>query len=197
MRARTTALALAVGAALALGACGDDEDEEDLPAAVPATTPAQTSTAATGGTPAGGGGGTKTTSAEAGKVAISTDLSSKPEIPKLSGKEPTKLVAEDIVKGTGRAAKSGDNIVVHYTGVLYENGEQFDASWDAGRPFNFTLGQGNVIPGWDQGIEGMKVGSRRILVIPSDLAYGEQGQGSIPPNATLVFVVDLLNATPA
>lgn len=191
MSLRATALALAAGAALALGACGDDDDEGDLPAAVPATTPAATSTATT----TTGGGGTKKTSAAAGSVEISTDLSGKPEIPKLSGKAPTKLVAEDIVKGTGRAAKSGDTIVVHYTGVLFDTGEQFDASWDAGQPFNFALGQGSVIPGWDQGLEGMKVGGRRILVIPSDLAYGAQGQGSIPPDATLVFVVDMLNAT--
>ena len=193
MRVRAAALALAVGAALALGACGDDDEDTDLPAAVPATTPAETTSTAT----TAGGGGTKTTSAQAGKVAISTDLSSKPEVPRLSGKEPTKLVSEDIVKGTGRAAKAGDNIVVHYVGVLYKDGEQFDASWDSGSPFNFTLGQGMVIPGWDQGLEGMKVGGRRILVIPSDLAYGDQGQGSIPPGATLVFVVDMLNATPA
>lgn len=194
MRGRTTALALAAATALALGGCGDDKEKTDLPAAVPATTPAQTSTATTA---TGGGEATKTTSAAAGKVAISTDLSSKPEIPKLSGKESTKLVAEDIVKGSGRAAKAGDNVVVHYVGVLYDTGEQFDASWDSGRPFNFALGQGNVIPGWDKGLEGMKVGGRRILVIPSDLAYGDQGQGPIPPGATLVFVVDMLNATPA
>ncbi len=103
----------------------------------------------------------------------------------------------DVVDGKGRAAKAGDNLVVHYVGVLYKTGKQFDASWDGGRPFPFTLGQGAVIPGWDQGLQGMKVGGRRLLIIPPDLAYGAQGQGSIGPNETLVFVVDLLNDTPA
>ncbi|MGH2943414.1 MAG: FKBP-type peptidyl-prolyl cis-trans isomerase [Solirubrobacteraceae bacterium] len=124
-------------------------------------------------------------------------MSSKPEIPKPSGKPPTKLVTKDIVVGKGRAAQAGDNVVVHYVGVLHRTGEQFDASWDAGSPFAFALGQGNVIAGWDQGVEGMKIGGRRLLTIPPDLAYGEQGQGSIGPNETLVFVVDLLNVTPA
>ena len=130
-------------------------------------------------------------------IKISTDLSSKPAIPKPSGKAPTALVAEDVVTGTGAGSKAGDQIVVNYVGVLYSSGEQFDASWDSGRPYPFVLGQGAVIPGWDQGLEGMKVGGRRLLVIPPDLAYGETGQNSIPPNATLIFVVDLLNSTPA
>ncbi len=182
MRAR--ALALLAAAAVGLGACGDDEDDTDLPAAVPAN-PTQTDTATT---PAGG------TSA-ATRHGISTDLSSKPEIPKPSGEPPTKLVTKDVVKGTGATAKAGDTVAVHYVGVLHETGEQFDASWDSGRPFSFVLGQGNVIPGWDEGVAGMQVGGRRLLVIPPDLAYGEQGQGSIGPNETLVFVVDLLNVT--
>lgn len=188
MRART--IALLAAAAVGLGACGDDEDDADLPAAIPAT-PAQTETAtATTGT------GTTATGTGGKTLKISKDLSSKPAIPKPTGKEPTKLITEDIVVGDGRAAKAGDNVVVHYVGVLFSDGEQFDASWDNGQPFPFVLGQGNVIPGWDQGVEGMKVGGRRTLIIPPDLAYGEQGQGSIPPDATLVFVVDLLNVTP-
>ncbi len=182
MRARS--IALLAAAALVVGACGDSEDETDLPAAVPAT-PAQTDTATT---PARGTGA-------ATRLGISTDVSSKPEIPEPSGKPPTKLVTKDIVKGKGAAANAGDNLVVHYVGALFSNAEQFDASWGR-EPFTFTLGQGNVIPGWDEGIEGMKVGGRRLLIIPPDLAYGEAGQGSIGPNETLVFVVDLLNVTP-
>jgi peptidylprolyl isomerase len=186
---RARAIALLATAAIGLGACGDEET--DLPAAVPATptetTPAETTTSAdTGGTPAAGGK----------KSGISTDLSSKPEIPKQSGKEPTKLVTKDIVVGKGAAAKAGDNVVVHYVGVLFKDGEQFDASWDSGQPFPFVLGTGAVIQGWDQGVAGMKVGGRRLLTIPPDLAYGASGQGSIGPNATLVFAVDLLNVTP-
>jgi len=101
---------------------------------------------------------------------------------------------KDIVTGKGAAAKSGDQLSMHYLGALFD-GEQFEASWDADKPFDFELGAGNVIPGWDQGIEGMKAGGRRLLVIPPDLAYGEAGQGNIPPNATLMFVVDLLKRT--
>ena len=187
MRGRT--IALLAAAVIGVGACGDDDEETDLPAAVPAT-PTQTATTETATTTTGGGASGK-------KVAgISTDLSSKPEIPEPTGEEPTKLVSKDIVVGKGRAAKAGDNLVVQYVGVLFENGEQFDASWDGGQPFPFTLGQGDVIPGWDEGVEGMKVGGRRLLTIPPDLAYGEQGQGSIPPDATLVFVVDLVELTP-
>ena len=188
MRART--IALLATAAVGLGACGDDEDDTDLPAAIPAT-PTETATApatTTGTTTMATGTGGKT-------LKISRDLSSKPEIPEPTGKEPTKLVTEDVVVGDGAEAKSGDNVVVHYVGVLFENGEQFDASWDNGQPFPFVLGQGNVIPGWDQGVEGMKVGGRRLLTIPPDLAYGEAGQGSIGPNETLVFAVDLLNVS--
>jgi len=188
MRRRT--IALLGAAAVGLGACGDDEDDTDLPAAIPAT-PTETATV-----PATTGTATTATGTGGKTLKISKDLSSKPDIPKPTGKEPTKLVVEDIVEGDGRAAKSGDNVVVHYVGVLFSDGEQFDASWDNGQPFPFVLGQGNVIPGWDQGVEGMKVGGRRTLIIPSELAYGEAGQGSIPPDATLVFVVDLLNVTP-
>ena len=82
---------------------------------------------------------------------------------------------------------------VQYVGISFKNGRQFDASWDRGEPFAFQLGAGQVIPGWDQGVEGMKVGGRRQLVIPPDLAYGKQGSPpAIGPNETLVFVIDLL-----
>ncbi|MGZ5311288.1 MAG: FKBP-type peptidyl-prolyl cis-trans isomerase [Solirubrobacterales bacterium] len=104
------------------------------------------------------------------------------------------MVVEDIEEGDGAEAKSGDTVSVNYVGVLYENGEEFDASFDTGQPFEFQLGAGNVIPGWDQGVEGMKVGGRRQLIIPPELAYGAQGSPpDIPPNSTLVFVIDLLS----
>ncbi|MDP2712081.1 MAG: FKBP-type peptidyl-prolyl cis-trans isomerase [Solirubrobacteraceae bacterium] len=179
-------IALVAAAAVGVGACGDDEDDAPMESAIPAA-PATTPTTPTTGT--------STSSSASGSV--STDTSTKPEIPEPSGDPPTELEAEDIVAGEGRAVQAGDQLVVNYVGVLFETGEQFDASWDSGQTFPFTLGQGNVIPGWDQGLEGMKVGGRRQLTIPPDLAYGDQGQGSIPPGATLVFVVDLLNATPA
>jgi FKBP-type peptidyl-prolyl cis-trans isomerase FkpA len=109
--------------------------------------------------------------------------------------EASQLVVQDEVVGTGAAAKPGDTIKVNYTGKL-QNGTVFDTSLGKA-PFSFTLGAGQVIPGWDQGLVGMKVGGKRILIIPSAMAYGPTGYGPIPPNATLVFEVDLLGVTPA
>jgi peptidylprolyl isomerase len=121
------------------------------------------------------------------------DTDVKPAIDKPTGSPPDKLVKEDIVKGKGRAAKSGDTVSVQYVGVNFSNGQEFDASWDRGQPFSFPLGAGQVIPGWDKGVAGMKVGGRRQLTIPPELGYGAQGSPpAIPPNETLVFVVDLL-----
>jgi len=105
---------------------------------------------------------------------------------------PKSLVVKDLVVGTGDEAQAGDQVTVHYTGWLW-HGAKFDSSIDRGEPFQFTLGAGGVIKGWDQGIVGMKVGGTRKLIIPPDLAYGEAGSPpKIPPNATLVFEVELL-----
>jgi FKBP-type peptidyl-prolyl cis-trans isomerase len=130
------------------------------------------------------------------KVAPSSgerNINTKPKIPKQSGPAPKALKVEDLIEGKGAAAKSGDKISVRYVGVLYDNGKEFDSSWKRGKaPFQLTLGQGQVIQGWDQGLVGMKVGGRRRLTIPPDQAYGPQGQPpTIPANATLVFDVDL------
>jgi peptidylprolyl isomerase len=120
-------------------------------------------------------------------------LATKPTVTPPSGPPPTTLVKKDLIVGTGPEAKSGQMVTVNYVGVLYHGGKEFDSSWKRHEPFQFTLGQGAVIPGWDQGIPGMKVGGRRELIIPASLAYGSKGSGSsIPPNAPLVFVVDLL-----
>jgi peptidylprolyl isomerase len=157
-------LVLVLLAALALAGCGDSSEDE-------ATAPASTSTPTPEATPA----------------------PTKPEVEVPRGKAPERLVKKDLVVGTGPAAKAGESVSVHYVGVSYLNGRQFDASWDTGQPFSFQLGAGQVIPGWDQGVAGMKVGGRRRLVIPPDLAYGPQGSPpAIGPNETLVFVVDLL-----
>jgi FKBP-type peptidyl-prolyl cis-trans isomerase FkpA len=102
------------------------------------------------------------------------------------------LKIEDEVVGTGAAAKSGDKVTVNYTGWL-TNGTKFDSSLDHNQPFSFTLGVGQVIQGWDQGVVGMKVGGKRKLTIPPNLAYGASGNGSIPGNATLIFEIDLLS----
>ena len=106
---------------------------------------------------------------------------------------PAELVIEDIEVGDGPEAGPGQTVVVHYVGVAWSTRQQFDASWDRGESFDFGLGAGQVIPGWDQGVAGMRVGGRRRLVIPPNLAYGRNGAGGvIKPNETLVFVVDLL-----
>jgi FKBP-type peptidyl-prolyl cis-trans isomerase len=109
----------------------------------------------------------------------------------------TELQTEDLVVGSGTAANTGDQVTVHYTGWL-QDGTKFDSSLDSGQPYTFTLGAGGVIPGWEQGIPGMKVGGKRRLTIPPDLAYGAQGYPPvIPPNATLIFEVELLDVLPA
>ena len=107
-------------------------------------------------------------------------------------KTPSGLTIEDLVVGTGDAAKSGQRVSVHYTGWTTD-GKKFDSSKDRGQPFSFSLGEGEVIRGWDEGVAGMKVGGRRRLTIPPAMGYGARGAGgAIGPNETLVFVVDLL-----
>jgi len=118
----------------------------------------------------------------------------KPEVTVPSGKAPSyQLEIEDIVVGDGDEAATGQIVEVHYVGVSWKTGQQFDASWDRGNTFKFALGKGQVIAGWDQGVSGMKVGGRRRITIPPMLAYGKRGAGHvIGPDETLVFVVDLL-----
>ena len=117
----------------------------------------------------------------------------KPEIGPIHGEPPADLVVEDIAVGDGPEAQPGQLVSVHYVGVSHSTGAQFDASWDRGEAFDFPLGGGQVIAGWDQGVAGMKVGGRRKLTIPPHLGYGARGAGGvIKPNETLIFVVDLL-----
>jgi FKBP-type peptidyl-prolyl cis-trans isomerase len=106
-------------------------------------------------------------------------------------RQESELQSEDLVVGSGEEAQAGDTVSVHYTGWL-EDGTPFDSSLDRGQPFEFTIGQGGVIPGWDQGVPGMRVGGTRRLTIPPALAYGPTGSGPIPPNATLTFEIQLL-----
>jgi peptidylprolyl isomerase len=118
----------------------------------------------------------------------------RPTIAKPEGDIPFELVTEDLVVGDGEEATAGRMVSVHYVGVAFSNGEEFDASWNRGQPFRFKLGKGQVIPGWDQGVQGMRVGGRRRLTIPSAMAYGARGAGGvIKPHEPLVFVVDLLS----
>ena len=119
----------------------------------------------------------------------------KPEIDFPGGEPPKNLEITDVWEGEGAVAKAGDTVQVHYVGVAYSTGEEFDASWNRGEPLQFRLGVGQVIAGWDQGVQGMKVGGRRQLIIPPGLAYGERGAGrSIAPGETLIFVCDLISA---
>jgi peptidylprolyl isomerase len=179
LSARATTVALLATAALGVAACGEaDKTASTTTDPAPATAvPAPTTTTSAGTAPR----------------AISKDLGTKPEIPTPTGNPPAKLVVKDIVRGKGKTARSGRNVTVQYVGVSYSTGQQFEASWDHGQPFQFQLGAQMVIPGWDRGVAGMKEGGRRELVIPPDLAYGTEGRPGIAPNETLVFVIDLLS----
>jgi peptidylprolyl isomerase len=139
-----------------------------------------------------------TTSSSSGEDTSSSqqaeapEKKTKPKVEKPSGAPPKQLVTNDLEEGSGPEAKAGDAVTVQYVGVNYKTGKEFDSSWSRSEPFTFTLGAGEVIPGWDQGIEGMKVGGRRELIIPPELGYGPAGAPpAIPPNETLIFVVDL------
>ncbi len=194
-------LTLTLLAALSLGAagCGDDLKDSGIPDGSgdsPAAALAEEAPDAAKADEAPAEDAAKTFAD--GKVvepiANAEDLDKKPGIPKPKGDPPESLVVKDLVVGEGEAAKSGDALTVRYVGASFSDGREFDSSWKTDENmFPFTLGQGQVIPGWDEGIVGMKPGGRRELVIPAEKAYGEAGS---PPNIkggeTLVFVVDLL-----
>ena len=167
-------LVLLLGAAVA--ACGGDDSSDSEAAATPEATEAA-----------------QPPNIDEIAAGISKNTKQKPEIVTPTGDPPTELVTRDIVKGKGPKAKPGDKLEMDYVGVSWSNGQQFDASWDRGQTIPFQLGAGMVIPGWDQGMVGMKEGGRRLLIIPPDMAYGAQGtpDGTIAPNETLVFVIDL------
>jgi peptidylprolyl isomerase len=177
-------LTICVVAALALAGCGGDDETTsaggtDTSAAAEAPESTETAPETTEATQE---------STEAGPESIKK----KPTVEVPSGAPPKQLGVEEMIEGTGPAAKAGDVVTVNYVGVNYENGKEFDTSWGRG-PFTFKLGAEEVIPGWDQGVPGIKVGGRRKLIIPPELAYGEEGfPPGIPPNETLVFVVDMV-----
>src|SRR3954447_11332194 len=173
--------------ALAAAGCGSSDDKSKDTTST-ASEPVSSQPADTTSTESGSSGGTATI-----KPSPTKSLAKKPAIPRQSGDPPTQIVSQDIVKGTGATAQTGDTVTVRYVGVRFRDNQQFDASWDR-KPnsFPFPLGAGQVIQGWDKGIVGMKVGGRRQLTIPPDLAYGAQGfPPDILPNETLIFVVDL------
>lgn len=125
------------------------------------------------------------------------DLAAKPDLATVltddRGEPPATLQRTDVVEGDGETAVDGDDVTVHYVGASWSSGAQFDATWDRGQPDTFTLGAGDNIAGWEQGLSGMRAGGRRVLIIPPDLAYGDRGAGGgIAAGETLVFVIDLL-----
>jgi peptidylprolyl isomerase len=186
MLRRTFSPLVLVGIVAGLAGCGSSK----APGVVQAPSGSSTGSTAAATTPA-----TPTTAATTPKPP--SPLSKKPVVSVPAGPSPNKLVVKDLITGTGQAAKTGSKVTVNYVGVLYNGGKEFDSSWKTGQPFApFQLGQGSVIPGWDQGLVGMKVGGRRELIIPPSLGYGKTGSPpTIPPNATLVFVVDLLGVS--
>jgi peptidylprolyl isomerase len=176
MRAKLTMLILALVVGGGVAACGEDDE----PASTPTATPTETASAA---------------GIEALVQGTPKKTDAKPTVPAPKGDPPSELVIRDIVKGKGPKAKAGDTLSMQYVGTSWSTGQQFDASWDRGaQPFAFQLGAGMVIAGWDNGLVGMQKGGRRLLVIPPDQGYGPQGtpDGTIAPNDTLVFVVDLV-----
>jgi peptidylprolyl isomerase len=145
-----------------------------------------------------GGGGDDGDSAATGTPKATatpdnTDVTKKPKVTVPDELPPDELQIEDIVKGKGRAAKSGDKVSMQYVGLAWSTSVEFDSSWEGGKPFDLTLGKGDVIKGWDEGIPGMREGGRRQLTIPAELAYGAQGSPpSIGPNECLRFIIDLV-----
>jgi peptidylprolyl isomerase len=206
MRARLLPF-VTLAAAGTLAACGSTNypdtahiipapDQSQTLKPPPTKIPTAASTAPTGAT-----GTTSSTgsTAKVAKVPSSGPLSTEPTITAPTTPAPTTLVSKNIVTGTGAAAADGDELTVDYVGALYKTGKTFGASWTSttkGQPFQFELGVGDVIPGWDKGLVGMRVGGRRELIIPPSLGYGKTGQPpTIPGNATLIFVVDLLGVS--
>ena len=176
MNLRTTARLLAVPTAvvLSLTACGDDGAGEE------ATSQACEERSTTADAP----------------EDVSTDLAEKPQVPATDAAPPCGLQISDVVVGDGAEAVEGTTVALKYVGAFYETGEEFDSSWSRGEDETLpvTVGAGQVIPGFEQAIDGMQVGGRRLVTIPSDLGYGPTGQGPIPGDATLVFVLDLVEA---
>lgn len=182
---RKTLVVTVALAALALAACGSSTK----------ATPSVTSAAGTiGSTTATTTAGGKAVTSNASLPAVTGAFGAKPAIAKATGTPPKELQVRALSAGDGPAVATGDTVFVNYLGQLWE-GKEFDNSFDRGSAFNFSVGKGGVIQGWDEGVVGQKVGSRLELVIPPDKGYGAKGSGAtIPANATLVFVVDVLGA---
>jgi peptidylprolyl isomerase len=179
---RSLLTAAVVVAVAVVAACGSPTaPEAPPPAAQPAAPASSAPPAASAPAPAPG---------VPALTGNPTDLTTATQAQAGTGQPPSKLVTQDIVVGSGPAATAADTVDVQYTGTLYSDGSVFDSSWSRGEPATFPLN--GVVPGFAQGIEGMQVGGRRVLVIPPDLGYGNRASGPIPGGSTLVFVVDLV-----
>ena len=176
-------MAMCVALAIAVAGCGGGSDSSTE------------STESGASTETSGSSESSTSSAESGEGTGDgkTKTKTKPKVTVPKGISPKNFATKELEEGTGATAKSGDEVTVQYVGVGYDSEEEFDSSWSRNEPFTFTLGAGEVIKGWDKGVAGMKVGGRRELLIPGNLAYGPEGRPpSIGPNETLIFVIDLL-----
>lgn len=181
MKVSLIILALCAALATAVAGCGGGSDS---------SSGSSQSSESSASTEAGGSSEKSNGSSE----STTTGKKTKPTVTVPKGVSPEKFAIKELEEGTGATAKSGDKVTVQYVGVGYDSEEEFDSSWSRNKPFSFTLGAGEVIKGWDRGVEGMKVGGRRELLIPGNLAYGAAGSPpSIGPNETLIFVIDLLS----
>jgi len=187
MRKKTTLSLAALGLAVAVAGCGSSSSA--APGVVLA--PSAGSTADSTTVASVSSSSTTTSSTSTSTTPVPAALKTRPKVVIPSGPPPKKLVVKDIIKGTGPVATAGSTITVAYVGELYKNGSVFDASWDHPGAQPLTDPLANLIPGWQQGIPGMRVGGRRELIIPPKLAYGATAQAKIPANSTLVFVIDL------
>jgi peptidylprolyl isomerase len=193
-RLRTWTFVALAASSMGLAACGSSSSSSTTTttAATTATTAATTATTAATTATTGGSSTTPSTYATISDPSAAGTIGTEPTITVPPGSPPTQLQTKDLIVGTGPAAEPGDTVTVQYVGVAYSSKQIFDSSWSRGQPFQFVLGKGTVIPGWDEGVVGMKVGGRRELIIPPNLAYGAQSPGSgIAANDTLIFIVDL------
>ena len=185
MTSKMTLSGMLAAAAIAVSACGGSGST----AAGVQTAPSQGLTQAAVTTAANTTTSTTASATSTSNTPLPAALKTKPAVSVPKGAAPTKLVVKDLIKGTGPAASPTSTVTVNYVGVLYNNGKEFDSSWKRGTTASFPLS--GVIPGWQQGIPGMKVGGRRELIVPPSLGYKSQAQPGIPANSTLVFVIDL------
>ncbi|WP_040794992.1 FKBP-type peptidyl-prolyl cis-trans isomerase [Nocardia higoensis] len=186
--ARIIGIGTVAAAAFALTACGSDDSDSAVGATSTTSVRATTQAPAATPAPAAQSHGRECTAAD---IAVAGGFGENPTITLPDDCDaPTRLIVEDLVPGSGPGAQPGQELTMNYSLVAWSNGEKLDSSFDRGEPFGLILGAGQVIPGWEQGLEGVQEGARRLLIIPPELGYGARGSGGVEPNETLVFVTD-------